>query len=148
MYRFFRIRDVVTFSRRSLFFVAFRNSFLVSGEGCGERVCILLLTYLITFLRIAFLIWRCARCFHGTFSKINFSHFSGEALSLPSAFVYFAVVSLLVPTVCKIFSSRIWNSMLVPTAAQFVPKTSEFLLNQRPLNPLEITWLTNCSPNF
>ena len=139
---FFRIRDVVPFFRRSLFFVAFRNSFFVSGEGCGERVCILLLTYLITFLRIAFSIWRCARCFHGTFSQVNCSHFSGEALSLPSAFVYFAVVSLLVPTVFKVFSSRMWNSMLVPTAAQFVPKTSEFLLSQRPLNSLEITWLT------
>ena len=47
----------------------------------------------------AFLIWRCDRCFQGTFSQINFYNFSGEALSLPTAFVYFAVVKLLVPTV-------------------------------------------------
>ena len=81
--------------------VALRNSFSESGEGRNERVCIVFVMYLITSLRFAFLIRRCARCFHGTFSQINFCHFSGEALSLPSAFVYFAVMRLLVPAACK-----------------------------------------------
>ena len=96
--------------------VALQNSFSVSREDRGERVCILFAMYSITFLRFTFLIWRCARCFHGFFSQINFCHISGEALSLPSAFVCFAVVSLLVPTACKTFCSRKWNSMLVPAA--------------------------------
>ena len=54
--------------------------------------------------------------FHGSFSQINFF---GEALSLPSAFFYFAVVSLLVQTACRIFVveygirclSQQWNSL-------------------------------------
>ena len=54
----------------------------------------------------------------------NFFHFSEEALRPPSAFVYFAVVSLLVQTACKTFCSKKWNSMLVPAAKQFVPQTS------------------------
>ena len=88
--------------------VVLRNSFSVSGEGRGERVCILFTMYSITFLRFAFLIWRCARCFHRTFSQINFCHFSGEALSLPSAFVYFACGSS--RTVCSTNSWISFNS--------------------------------------
>ena len=44
-----------------------------------------------------------------------------EKLSLPSAFVYFFLVSLLVPTALKIFCSRIWNSMLVPAVCSTNP---------------------------
>ena len=72
----------------------------------------------------------------------KFCHFSGEALCPPSAFVYFAVVSLLVQTACKSFCSKKWNSMLVPAAKQFVPQTHELLLNQPPVNPPWIIWLT------
>ena len=96
--------------------------------------------YSITFLRFAFSIWRCANCFLGTFSQINFCRFSGEALSLPSAFVYFAVVSLLVPTVYKIFCSRKFNSMLVPAAEQFVPQTPEFLHKLPKSTSTESSW--------
>ena len=117
-------------------------------EFRGERVCILFAMYSITFLRFAFLIWRCARCFHGTFSQINFCHFSGEALSLPSAFIYFAMVSLLVSAACKIFCSRKWDSVLVPAAEQFVPQTPQFLLRQPPLNPPGIIWLTQLQSKF
>ena len=128
--------------------VALRNSFSVSGEDRDERVCIVFAMYSITFLRFAFLIWRCARCFHGTFSQRNFCHFSGEALSLPSAFVYFAVVSLLMPTTCKIFCSRKWNSMLVPEAEQFVPQTPELRFSQPLLNLPGIIWLTRLQSKF
>ena len=122
--------------------------FSVSGEDRGEKVCIFFAMYLIASLRFAFLIWMCARWFHGTFSQINFRHFSGEALSLLSAFVYFTVVSLLVPTACKTFCSKKWNSMLVPAAEQFVPQSLEFLLNQPPLNPLGIIWLSQLQSKF
>ena len=74
--------------------------------------------------------------------------FSGEALSLPSAFVYFAVATLLVPTACKIFCIRIWNLMLVSAATQFVLQTPEFLLSQPPLNPFGIIWLTQLQSKF
>ena len=121
--------------------------FSVSGEGRGEKVCIFFTMYL-TSLRFSFLIWMCARCFHGTFSQINLCHFSGEALSLLSAFVYFTVVSLLVPTACKTFCSKKWNSILVPAAEQFVPQSLEFLLNQPPLNPLGIIWLSQLQSKF
>ena len=123
---------------------AFVVVFSVSGEGRGERICIFFAMY----LRFAFLIWMCARCFHGTFSQINLCHFSGEALSLLSAFVYFTVVSLLVPTACKTFCSKKWNSILVPAAEQFVPQSLEFLLNQPPLNPLGIIWLSQLQSKF
>ena len=96
--------------------VAIQNSFWVSGGDRGEKVCILFVMYTITFLMFAFLIWRCARCFHGTFSQINFCRFSGEVLSLPLTFFYFAVVSFLLPTACKIFCIRKWSSMPVPTS--------------------------------
>ena len=70
--------------------------------------------------KICFLILRCVWCFYETFPQIKFFHFSGEALILPSAFIYFAVVSLLVPAACKIFCRRIRNLMLVTAAAQFI----------------------------
>ena len=71
----------------------------------------------------------------GTYSQTNFCHLPGEALSLLSAFVYFAVVSLLAPAKYKIFYSRKWNLVLVPAAEQLVPQTPEFSLNQPPPNP-------------
>ena len=127
--------------------VALRNSFLVSGEARRKRVCIVFAVYSIAFPKLAFLIWRCARCFHRTFFKINFCNFSGEALSLPSAYVYFAVLSLLVPTACKTYGRK-WNSMLVSAAEQFVLQTSEFFKNHHPLNPLGIIWLTQLQSKF
>ena len=129
----------------TVFFLVLRNSFQLSEEGRGEKVCILFSMYSITFLVFAFLIWRCARCFHGTFSQINICHFSGEAL--PLAFAYFALVSLLVPTACKTFCSRKWNSMLVSAAEQLFSQT-EFLLNQPPLNLLGIIWLSQLQSKF
>ena len=133
----------------ALVVTALRNSLPVSGESRGYRVvCISFAMYLITYLRFAFLIWRSVRCFHRTFSQINFCYFSGETLSLPSAFVYFAVMNLLVQTACKIFYSRKWSSMLVRETAQFVPQTHEFLLSQPPLNPHGIIWLTQLQPKL
>ena len=49
------------------------------------------------FSKVFFFIWGCARYFYGTFSQINCYHFSGEALSLSSSFVYVAEMNLLVP---------------------------------------------------
>ena len=69
-------------------------------------------------------------------------------MSLPSAFVYFAVVILLVPAACKTFCSRKQNLMLVPGAEQFAPQTPEFFLNQPLLNPLGIIWLTQLQSKF
>ena len=120
----------------------------MSRESCGERVCILFAMCLITSVGFAILIWRCARCFHVTFSQINFSHFSGEALSLPSTFVYFAAVSLLVLAGSKIVCCRKWNSMLVPSAAQFAQQTPESFLSQPPVNPPGIIWLTQQQSKF
>ena len=99
--------------------------------------------------KVCFFHLEAARCFYGTFSQINFRHFSWEALSLPSAFVYFAAVSLLVPTACQTFCSRKWNSMLVLLGQkQFVPQTTEFLLNQPPQNTFWIIWLTQLQSKF
>ena len=67
-------------SRETFVVVALQVSFSMSGEGREERVCILLAMYSITFVMFAFLICRCARCFHRTFSKVFFN-FSGEAES-------------------------------------------------------------------
>ena len=58
------------------------------------------------------------------------------------------VVSLLVPTACKIFYSRIWNSILVPAAAQFFSTNSSILLSQHPLNLTGIIWLTQLQSKF
>ena len=38
--------------------------------------------------------------------------------------------------------------MLAPVAEQFVPQTSEFILNQPALNPLGIIWLTQLQSKF
>ena len=119
--------------------VALRNTFPESGEGRSKRVCILIAIYSIAFLRFAFFIWRYVRCFHGTFSQINFYQFSGEALNLPLAFVYNAVLSLSLPRAYKIFCSRIWNLMLVSAAATGC---------QPPLNFPGIIWLTQLQSNF
>ena len=69
-------------------------------------------------------------------------------MSFPTAFVCFAVVSLLVPTACKTFCSRKWKSMLVTAAEQFITQTPEFRLNKPPVNPLGIIWLNQLQSKF
>ena len=89
---------IITSFFEAFLLVVLRSYFSVSGDGRSERVCILFAMYSILPLMFAFLIWRCARCFHGTFAQITFCHFSGEALSFTLASAYFAMTSLLVPT--------------------------------------------------
>lgn len=120
LHRFSEYCDVVPFLRRNFCCYCPPKVFLSVWERCGERPCILFQMYLITFFMFVFLI--CTRCFHAAFPQINFCYFSGEALSLLLACVYFAVLSLLVPTPCKTFCGRIWNSMLVPAVIQFAPQ--------------------------
>ena len=104
---FFKSCDIVPFfEKKLLLLLPFQTSSRCLGKTMTKGVVTFFTMYWVTFLRLAFLIWSCARSFHRIFSQINIFHFFGESLSLPSAFVYFAIGKFLVPAACKIFCRK------------------------------------------
>ena len=94
------------FEKKLLLLLPFQTSCRCLGKTMTKGVVTLFTMYWVTFLRLAFLIWRCARSFHRIFFQINIFHFFEESLSLPSAFVYLAIGKFLVPAACKIFCRK------------------------------------------